>query len=241
MALPPIADKRQALANHPFFRHLRDTELTALLARARVERHKANGVIFRHGAPGLGLLAVLSGQVKITSSSAGGREIVLNVINPGEVFGEMALLDGKPRSADAVTTMVSDLLVIDRRDFIPFLQAHPDICIRLLAVLSERLRRTSEQVEDLMFLDLPAHLAKTLLRLAELHGQRDAGGRDGGRNITLKVTQRDLGNLVGRSREAVNRQLRDWHEAGLIRLAPGKVVLCDPDRFAEGAGGSPRP
>jgi len=230
MAPPPMVDKRQALANHPLFRHLRDSELTALLARARVERHKANGVIFRHGAPGLGLLAVLSGQVKITSSSAGGREIVLNVINPGEVFGEMALLDGKPRSADAVTTMVSDLLVIDRRDFIPFLEAHPAICIRLLAVLSERLRRTSEQVEDLMFLDLPAHLAKTLLRLAEVQGHGD-----GARNVTLKVTQRDLGNLVGRSREAVNRQLRDWHEAGLIRLAPGKVVLCDLNRLAAGA------
>lgn len=223
MALQTPVDKRDVLTRHPLFQHLREAEMTSLLAHARVDRRRANDVVFRQGDAGVGLVAVLSGQVKITSSSAGGREIVLNLINPGEVFGEMALLDGKPRSADAVTMMTSELLVIDRRDFLPFLSAHPDACIRLMAVLCERLRKTSQQVEDLMFLDLPAHLAKTLLHLAESQGEKPVQGRD----VTLKLTQRDLGNLVGRSREAVNRQLRDWQEAGLIRLTPGKIILRD--------------
>lgn len=208
--------------------------MTSLLAHARVDRRRAGDMIFRQGDTGVGLVAVLSGQVKITSSSSGGREIVLNLINPGEVFGEMALLDGKPRSADAVTTATSELLVIDRRDFLPFLSAHPDVCIRLMAVLCERLRKTSQQVEDLMFLDLPTHLAKTLLHLAASQGETPVLGGE----ITLKLTQRDLGNLVGRSREAVNRQLRDWQEAGLIRLTPGKIVLCDPQALAQGAASS---
>ncbi len=231
MAVQTSVDKRDVLSRHPLFQHLRDAEMTSLLAHARVDRRRANDVVFRQGDAGVGLVAVLSGQVKITSSSAGGREIVLNLINPGEVFGEMALLDGKPRSADAVTTVASELLVIDRRDFLPFLSAHPDVCIRLMAVLCERLRRTSQQVEDLMFLDLPAHLAKTLLHLAESQGDKLAAGRD----VTLKLTQRDLGNLVGRSREAVNRQLRDWQEAGLIRLTPGKIILRDLKALARDA------
>ncbi len=237
MAVHTPVDKRDVLARHPLFRQLREAELTSLLAHARVERRRANDVVFRQGDTGVGLVAVLSGQVKITSSSAGGREIVLNLINPGEVFGEMALLDGKPRSADAVTTATSELLIIDRRDFVPFLEAHPTICIRLMTVLCERLRKTSQQVEDLMFLDLPAHLAKTLLNLAERQGEKTPHGRD----IVLKLTQRDLGNLVGRSREAVNRQLREWQDSGLIRLTPGKIILRDPRALAQGAAAEAAP
>src|SRR5258708_6377764 len=116
--LQPI-DKRQALAGHFLFRHLSEAEVDGLLTRARVQRHKAGAVIFRQGDPGHGLVAVLSGEVKITSPSVSGKEIVLNIINPGEVFGEIALLDGKARSADAVAIAACELLVIDRRDFVP--------------------------------------------------------------------------------------------------------------------------
>ena len=221
--LQPI-DKRQALAGHFLFRHLSAADLEGLLAHTRVQRHKAGAVIFRQGDPGQGLLAVLSGRVKITSPSASGKEIVLNMINPGEVFGEIALLDGKPRSADAVAIDPCELLVIDRRDFVPFLEARPALCIRLLGVLCERLRRTSEQVQDLLFLDLRARLAKTLLKLAEAHGQTAPAGRE----ISLKLSQRELGNLIGRSRESVNKQLREWQEANLIRFHAGRMVIRDP-------------
>lgn len=228
MTVARSVDKRQALAGHFLLRHLREAELTALLARARVERHKTNDVIFRQGTPGHGLIAVLSGHVKITSLSASGKEIVLNIINPGEVFGEIALLDGKPRSADAVAITPCELLIIDRRDFIPFLRTNPDIAIRLLAVLCERLRRTSEQVQDLLFLDLRAHLAKTLLRLAEVHGRPVATGRE----IVLRRSQRELGELVGRSRESVNKQLREWQDADLVRIQAGRIIIRDPAGLA---------
>ncbi|HEX9463710.1 MAG TPA: Crp/Fnr family transcriptional regulator [Alphaproteobacteria bacterium] len=220
--LQPI-DKRQALAGHFLFRHLSEAEVDGLLTRARVQRHKAGAVIFRQGDPGHGLVAVLSGEVKITSPSVSGKEIVLNIINPGEVFGEIALLDGKARSADAVAIAACELLVIDRRDFVPFLEARPALCIRLLAVLCERLRKTSEQVQDLLFLDLRARLAKTLLRLGEAHGQAAPGGRE----ISLKLSQRELGNLVGRSRESVNKQLREWQDAKLIRFQAGRLIIRD--------------
>lgn len=218
------ATTREALAGHALFRHLTGSELEELLARARRERRRAGAVIFRQGDPGQGLVAVLSGQVKITSPSSSGKEIVLNVINPGEVFGELALLDGQPRSADAVTMTSCELLVIDRRDFLPVLRARPELCIRLLAVLCDRLRRTSEQVQDLLFLDLGARLAKTLVRLAAAQGRPAAPNRP---EILLTVTQRDLGNLVGSSRESVNKQLRAWQAAELLRVRAGKLTICN--------------
>jgi CRP/FNR family cyclic AMP-dependent transcriptional regulator len=228
MAVPPAIDKRQALAGHFLFRHLGEEELTALLARARIEQYKANAVIFRQAMPGQGLVAVLGGLVKITSQSPAGKEIVLNVIGPGEVFGEMALLDGKPRSADASAITACQLLVIDRRDFVPFLEARPALCVRMLVVLCERLRATSDQVQDLLFLDLRAHLAKTLLRLAEAHGRPTQAGRE----ISLKLSQRELGNLVGTSRESINKQLGEWQAANLITVKTGRVVIRDPAALA---------
>ncbi len=234
MAAPSSIDKRQALSGHFLFRHLREPEMAALLAHARIEHRKRNQVIFRKDSPGYGLMAVLSGRVKISSPGADGKEVVLNIINPGEVFGEVALLDGKPRTADAVAIAPSELMVIDRRDFVPFLESNPQVGIRLLAVLCERLRRTSEQLQDVLFLDLRARLAKTLLRLGETHGRTTAGGRQ----IDLKLSQAELGQMTGLARESINKTLRDWHKRGLIRLERGTITIrnaaaltdeCEPD------------
>jgi CRP-like cAMP-binding protein len=228
MAAVPSVDKRQALAGHFLFRDLRPEDMAALLSRARVERRKAGSVIFRQDSPGYGLMAVLSGRVKISSRAPTGREIVLNIINPGEVFGEVALLDGKPRTADAIAMTACELLIIDRRDFIPFLRDHPDVAIQLLSVLCERLRRTSEQVQDLLFLDVRGRLAKTLLRLATTHGQTTPGGR----RIDLKFSQREIGSLVGLTRESINKQLRGWQKRGLIRIDEGAITIRDSAALA---------
>lgn len=228
VAVPPV-DRREALAGHFLFRHLRPEEMEALLARARVERRKANSVIFRQDSPGYGLMAVLSGRVKISSRAPSGREIVLNIINPGEVFGEIALLDGKARTADAIALSACELLIIDRRDFVPFLQDHPDIAIRLLGILCDRLRRTSEQVQDLLFLDVRGRLAKTLLRLAGTHGRTTPDGR----RIDLKFSQRELGSLVGLTRESINKQLRGWQKRGLIHVDDGAITIRDATALQE--------
>ena len=224
MAFPPSVDRRQALEAHFLFRNLREAEITALLARSRVEHKRANELIFRKDSPGHGLMAVLSGQVKISMLSSNGREVVLNIINPGEVVGEMALLDGKPRSADATAMTACELLVIDRRDFMPFLEQHPEIAIRLLGVLSERLRHSSNQVHDILFLDLRGRLAKALLRLAEHHDHQPPVK---GKQIDIKLSQRELGNLIGQSRESVNKQLRAWQKAKLLMIERGRIVLLD--------------
>lgn len=220
--IPPV-DKHKLFAEHFLLRHLRPEERDKLITYARLERHATNDVIFRKGSPGHGMMAVIKGRVKISSPSPDGKEVVLNVINPGEVFGEIALLDGKERTADATAMSECELLVLERRDFIPFLERHPEICVRLLAVLCERLRRTSEQVEDVLFLELPARLAKTLLRLAETHGKP----AEGGTRIGLRLSQRELANMVGSSRESINKQLREWQREGMIDMREGAITLMN--------------
>src|SRR5262249_26345289 len=157
---------------------------------ARVERFRKGATIFHKGDPGSGLMAVLAGEVKISVPSAEGKEAVLNVIPAGSVFGEIALLDGRPRTADAVATEDCDVLVLDRREFVPLLRANPDLALRLMELLCGRLRRTSEQVEDVMFLDLEGRLAKALLRLA---GEQ---GRGGAPATQVRITQRELGQMI---------------------------------------------
>jgi CRP/FNR family transcriptional regulator, cyclic AMP receptor protein len=169
---------------------------------------------------------VLRGRVKISNVSLEGREAVHNLINPGRVFGEIALLDGKERTADATALEPTELLVLQRRDFIPFVESHPPrMALRLIEVLCAKLRRTTTVVEDTAFLTTGPRIAKALLRLAEEYGRREGGG--GAVRIELKLSQRELGGMVGLARENVNRQLREWREDGLIRIDRGCVVIED--------------
>jgi len=218
-----IVDRRAILRNHALFAHLTSGEIDQLLAHARAAHFRHGDVIFHKASPGTGMMAVLSGQVRISAPSADGREIVLNMINAGEVFGEIALLDGKDRTADATAQTDCELLVIERRSFIPFLINNPEVALRLLAVLCDRLRRTTEQVEDMLFRDLPSRLAKKLLSLAATSGERTERGT----RIIARVSQRELGTMVGMSRESVNKQLRQWQLDGIIASEQGCIVLTN--------------
>jgi CRP-like cAMP-binding protein len=212
--------RRSVLATHEFFEGLPAKLLDRLAERSRTVEHPAGGRIFSKGDEGFGLLAVLSGSVKISAAGEDGREIVLNRIGKGEVFGEIALLDGLPRTADAAAEAACSLLVLDRRDFLPLLMEEPAMGVRLLEVVSRRLRRTSEQVESLSFEAPPVRLAKALLRLAEAQASGAAEPR-------LIITQRELGQTIGLSREGTNKHLREWEGAGLIRLEKGACILLD--------------
>jgi len=129
-------------------------------------RRVARGTtIFAKGDPGTGLMGVLAGTVKVSVASADSKDIVLNLFHEGQVFGEIALLDGRPRTADAIAMSDCEFVVIERRDFVPFLSSHPDVMLKFIEILCSRLRRTSEQVHDIRFLNLPTRLAKTLLQL----------------------------------------------------------------------------
>jgi CRP/FNR family transcriptional regulator, cyclic AMP receptor protein len=223
MSAPSECSKQAILSNHEFFRGLPAPIMEKLAAHARTVEYSAGKRIFAKGDPGQGLLASLSGLVKITVCSGEGREIVLNLIGPNEVFGEIALLDGGPRTADAVAITRCRLLVLDRRDVLPLLEEAPSVCIRLLEMVSRRLRRTSEQVEDLSFEGVPVRLAKALLRLAEVQDStRMAKPR-------ILITQKALGQTVGLSRESINKHLQAWRHAGLIAIDKGACVLLEPD------------
>lgn len=223
MATAPAIDKRKLLEGHTLLRELKPAELDQLASYARIVRHRAGDTIFLKGSPGTGMMAVVEGRVKISAPSPEGKDVILNVIEAGEIFGEVALLDGKARTADAAAMTDCALLVLERRDFLPFLRSHPDVCIRLLSVLCERLRRTSEQVEDILFLDLPGRLARALLRLADSHGERVAAGL----RIALPLKQREFGEMLGLSRESVNKQLNEWQRQGAITLDGGKITIRD--------------
>ncbi len=218
-----MAAMRRILEGHSLFGCLTVAELEQLLAHARVESYRARREIFQKGSPGQGLLAVLKGKVRIGSFGPDGGRIVLNTMNEGDVFGEIALLDGKARTADAVAVTDCELLAIDRRDFVPFVRANPEVALRLLSVLCERLRHTTEQIEDVVFLDAPARLAKRLLQLA---GPSDTKLRPGA-SVMVTISQRELGSMVGLSRESINKQLAAWQHDGMIKVEQGTITILD--------------
>jgi CRP-like cAMP-binding protein len=188
-----------------------------------IERGKT---IFSKGEPGASLFAIVEGQVKVISFSAQGKYAVFNVLSAGDIFGEIALLDGGARTADVMAVTDCKLLVIERRDFLPLVHSRPDVAQKLIEVLCERLRNTSRQVEEVMFLDLSAKLARTLLRLRE---------NSGGEKIAL--TQSEIAQIIGASRESTNKQLRDWENLKWIRLERGEVILIDTQSLAAIADG----
>jgi CRP-like cAMP-binding protein len=147
----------------------------------------------------------------------------------GDVFGEIALLDSKERTADATAATDCELLIVPRRSLFSLLERRPDLCIDLLIVLCERLRRTNEQVEDLAFLDLEARIAKVLVRLAEENG----AGQSPTRPVGVKISQRALGELAGGSRESVNKHLQEWKRSGFIAIEKGSIVIHDIDALVE--------
>ncbi len=222
-----IVDKRAVLARHEFFCELSPAIIDRLAAHARLSTYSPGQPIFRKGEEGLGLLAVISGTVKISTPSPEGKEITLNHIGPNEIFGEIALLDGGARTADAMALSECELLLLDRRDVLPILMEEPTVSIKLLEVVSSRLRRTSEQVEDLSFGDFPVRLAKALLRLAELQGTL------GHAHPVVTITQKELGQTVGLSRERTNWYLRAWEKAGYITLQKGGCIINDQEQLAE--------
>lgn len=214
-------DRREIFAQHAFFRGLADVAIDELVARSRIERCRRGKTIFRRASPGTAMMAVLRGSVKICTVSRNGKEAVLNVIGPGQVFGEIAVLDAGPRTADAVALEESEILVLDRRDFMPVVRAHPDLAQRLLEVLCGRLRKTSEQLEDAFFLDMPGRLAKALL------GARI--GQAAGGPIQVNLTQRELGEMIGTARESVNKLLHSWQDQGIVTLRRGAIAVRKPE------------
>ncbi len=218
---------REALADSDLFGALAEEELDRLLAFGRRVRYPAGKVIFQKGDPGDSLMVVLSGRIKIGTLSAEGREAVLSFIEPCRSFGEVALLDGKPRSADATAVTAVELFVLRRADVMTFIERHPGIALRIIGMLCAKLRRTTEMVEDHVLLQMEARIARALLRLAAEYGRPCADGV----RIELRLSQRELGGIVGLARENVNRQLAAWRGRGLLSIERGTITLRDLERL----------
>jgi CRP-like cAMP-binding protein len=169
------------------------------------------------------LNAIATTKVKISSLSDSGREIVFTIFNAGEIFGEIAMLDGDERSADATALADCELLVLNRRDLLPVLENRADLCMILLKILCRKLRLTTEQVEDVIFRHLESRVAKALVQLAESVGLRGIRGP----SVELHVSQRELGNMAGGCRESVNKHFQIWHRQGLIDLSKGSIMIRD--------------
>ena len=218
-----IEDARRLLANCMLFRGLVENERDAVVERARLRHFAAGETIFLMGSPGDSMMAVLSGQVRISVPSPEGREIVLAIFQAGEVFGEIALLDGKERTADARAMTACDLAILERRDVFAFLERQPNAWRRLVEVLCDRLRTTDQHIAEVALLQLPVRLAKALLRIADAEVAAVSRGTTG----TVQLSQRELGNLVGAARETVNKCLREWQRSGLVRIEGTSITIAD--------------
>jgi CRP/FNR family transcriptional regulator, cyclic AMP receptor protein len=226
------SNKLAVLRNHPIFCDLEPEALDQLCRYAKHATLKRGTTLFSKGDPGNSLYAVISGTVKMSISSADGRSAILNIVGPGEIFGEMALLDGRARSADAIANTNCELFVIDRREFIPFVRSQPTLAMKFIELLCTRLRWTSDQVEQIILQNLPGRLANALIRLSEKHNIEPAGR-------TIAITQQEISEMVGMTRESINKQLRAWAARNWVRLEHGAIVVLNAEplrQLAEGSG-----
>ena len=211
----------------PFLEVLPEAELAQLAQRAHTRHYRAGVTIFHREDPGSTMHIVRSRRVKLSLSSPEGREVTVGLIGPGGFFGDLALLDGGPRSASVVTLEPVETLTLDRAPFVDVLERHPEVAGALLAVLGDRLRRTDELIQDILFLDLPARVAKTLLALAAEHGSQVPEGL----RIDVRLSQSELAGLVGSTRESVNRCLNAYADRGMVVLDRDAITILKPDEL----------
>lgn len=216
--------RRVVLSRSLLFQKMTAEELDSVLARAVVRRIARGEFILHRGDPSPGMFVIAAGRVRVSLVSEDGKEVTLGVLGVGENLGEMSLLDGEPCSADVSAQEDCVLLLIERGQFLRMLRANADLCLRLLAILTARLRRSNAALEDIALLDLSTRLGRLLLRLV-----RDYGVPDGkATRIEVKLSQKDLSTLVGSSREKVNKQLREWEEAGVLGKSGTRILVLQP-------------
>lgn len=216
-------EARRLLAGSTLFRDLSAKERESLVSRARVRNFSSGDNVFLMGSQGDSMMAVLKGTVRISVPSLAGKEIVLAIMQPGDFFGELSLLDGNARSADVKAITACSLAVLERRDVMAFLDRHPSALLGLVRVLCRRLRALTERTAEVALLDLPSRLAKTLLRLAGV----DQDDQPAHPALQIKLSQRELGNIVGATRESINKCLREWQRSGVIKSSNNTIEIMN--------------
>jgi CRP/FNR family transcriptional regulator/CRP/FNR family cyclic AMP-dependent transcriptional regulator len=225
---PVVAPALRACA---LFRDMDETALAEVAGLLRHRRFRRHEVIFHAGDPGDALFIVVSGSLKIVLPSPEGNEAIIATLRPGDFFGELAVLDGEPRSATAVALEPTELEALARAPFLELVDTQPELRLALLTGLVGELRRLTRHVEELHFLALPGRLAMRLVELA-----REAAGPGPGAELSWHYTQSDLASMIGGSRQSVSRLLGDLSAQGLLHLERDVIVIPDVELLARMAG-----
>ena len=220
----PESKLAEHLRRYPLFAKHPDTELLQLAERMRTRSFKRGEMLFRKDDPGTHLYVVTDGAVKIALPGEFGQEALVSIMRAGDFFGELALFDGSPRSASATAMEDTRAALLAREDFLSFLETHPASVRVVLDVLARMIRRLSDRVEDLIFLDVPSRVAKYLLDLAQ---------QDGEAKLELTLTQDELAAFIGASRVSVNRVLGDLERRDIIEIRRRHIVVKDPAKLAK--------
>jgi CRP/FNR family cyclic AMP-dependent transcriptional regulator len=215
------------IERNSLFRGLpRDTR-ARIAALATRRQYDEGGMIFMRGDPGDSLCGVVTGRVRISASGPGGKEVFLNIMEPGDAFGEIALLDGSPRTATATAMSRTEIIVIPRDAFSALLQSQPQLAAHLIQLLCKRVRWTAELMEDTALLSVPARLAKRLLSLASVCG------REAQQGTKISLSQEELAQFLGLSRQIVNQHLQTWRAKEWILIGRGSITLEDPQALQQ--------
>lgn len=211
----------------PLFSALSDEDAQALLQRMSKTRIERGDVLFEEGEPGDRLYIIISGKVKLGRKSPDGRENLLAVLGPGEMFGELSLFDPGARTTTATAVAGTDLVGLSHPELAEFVSSRPEVAMKLLGSIARRLRRTNEALGDLVFTDVPGRVAKALLDLSNRFGRPV----DEGTLVAHDLTQEELAQLVGASRETVNKALADFASRGWVKLEARAVTILDVERL----------
>jgi CRP/FNR family transcriptional regulator, cyclic AMP receptor protein len=212
---------KTVIERNRLFRGLAAETIERIAALATRRTYEEGAVVFMRGDPGDSLCGVVSGRVRISASRAGGREVFLNIMGPGDAFGEIGLLDGKPRTASATALARTELIILRRDRFLDLLASEPTLAMHLIQLLCERVRWTAQLTEDSALLGVPARIAKRLLSLARLNGSEPANG------AKLMISQEELAQFLGLSRQVINQHLQAWKQEGWVTSGRGSITLAD--------------
>jgi len=227
----PVDNAEGVLKRAPLFDAL-DDEGARTLRRQMSEVKLSRGEhLFNEGDDGDALYVVLDGKMKLTRQAADGRENLLSVIGPGEMFGELSLFDPRPRTSTASAVTDALLVGLKHEALTSWLQEHPEVSLHLLRALAQRLRRANDVTADLVFTDVPGRVAKNLLDLADRFGSKEADGL----HVHHDLTQEELAQLVGASRETVNKALADFAARGWLQISARSVLILDAERLRKRA------
>ena len=213
----------------PLFTALDDAQAASLRASMDSVKIAKGGILFKEGDEGEHVYVIVDGKLKLGTSSGDGRENLLSILGPGEMFGELSLFDPGPRTSTATAVTDAKLLSLSHEKLIPWLKGNPEVSLHLLARLAQRLRRTNEAVGDLVFSDVPGRVAKALIDLGDRFGKTTPEGL----LVNHDLTQEELAQLVGASRETVNKALADFAGRGWLKLDGRSVLIADVDRLSK--------